>query len=536
VNLKVLKTICSGTKEERSLTTREMVASAGTDCSSPDDEQEDDNNDECIVFEGKIESQIADENELSSSLGTAIHETVGPANVLNQESSPFASVARALQENVLLARFRNNASRNEDDPPATTGTNNFGMSHPSKSSAAMVNERNNQLRVAASVVAGGIAGGVAGLALAGPAGAILSGYVCATGMVVEGTVATASVVVASIAAGTTTSRHLQSQQNNNRVISVGEMGAKSKVLLVRPSIHMDPIWDQIALEGRKSAPLTILGKPRNDSDIVTTREDEIATKDKVLFLVSRALNDKFCLSGHMYRYLVEVFRDRCRTRTQLLSASNPSIAAFSPRARRDDAHAVIKYVTAVLLEERPELGSSPFLTEMTANIVESLVFGQIYDAVFEEIRLETQERDESLRGKIEALKRENNNDLRAALGEGCFISEKALKQLQMIPEAHSASDKLYFCVRFLDVLAGLFSNVRENNKMLMDADSLVKMAWHHLLLSEMKHCCAEVVFLEEFARDEQLLRGRHGYALATLQASLQYLAMTENPLLDHHDG
>jgi Vacuolar sorting protein 9 (VPS9) domain len=33
----------------------------------------------------------------------------------------------------------------------------------------------------------------------------------------------------------------------------------------------------------------------------------------------------------------------------------------------------------------------------------------------------------------------------------------------------------------------------------------------------------QIAFLEEFARDEQLLRGREGYALVTLQASLHFL-------------
>ena len=53
------------------------------------------------------------------------------------------------------------------------------------------------------------------------------------------------------------------------------------------------------------------------------------------------------------------------------------------------------------------------------------------------------------------------------------------------------------------------------------------MVCQHLILIENQGSCnAQVAFLEEFARDEQLLRGREGYALVTLQASLHFLNMS----------
>ena len=39
---------------------------------------------------------------------------------------------------------------------------------------------------------------------------------------------------------------------------------------------------------------------------------------------------------------------------------------------------------------------------------------------------------------------------------------------------------------------------------------------------------SQIAFLEEFARDEQLLRGKEGYALVTLQASLHFLNASED--------
>jgi hypothetical protein len=45
----------------------------------------------------------------------------------------------------------------------------------------------------------------------------------------------------------------------------------------------------------------------------------------------------------------------------------------------------------------------------------------------------------------------------------------------------------------------------------------------HLVVANIPHMNAEIAFLEEFARDERLLRGKEGYALVTLQASLHFL-------------
>jgi hypothetical protein len=288
-----------------------------------------------------------------------------------------------------------------------------------------------------------------------------------------------------------------------------------------------------------------------DSDIVHTAEHEIPTNDKVLLLVSRTLNDKSSLPGHVYRYLIEAFEDRCRLRQAILESYN-SIQAMSPRARRDDAHAVIKHVTATLLEIRPEFGASAQLTELTATAVEGLVFGRLYHAVFEEIVQETKEQDEVLLTKIQTLQQEQLDDdeksaaqpsLTSYMLSDMLISQPALTSLRMLPNAHSAVDKLHYCVRFLELISEqqLDSNV--------SADSLLKMVCQHLILHMMLQqqqsnntknntlvapgMNAQVAFLEEFARDEQLLRGREGYALVTLQASLHFLNMSTISDLKH---
>ena len=72
----------------------------------------------------------------------------------------------------------------------------------------------------------------------------------------------------------------------------------------------------------------------------------------------------------------------------------------------------------------------------------------------------------------------------------------------------------------------------------MGADSLLKMVCQHILLAKVFAINAQIAFLEEFARDEQLLRGKEGYALVTMQASLHFLNASNNFKRDifEHEG
>ena len=398
-------------------------------------------------------------------------------------------------------------------------------------------------------VAGGIVGGVAGLCVAGPASAVVGAKFGQTagaiGVLLEGSL-TVGVIVAGAAAGSFTARQIQ-QQHDQRILTIGEEGSKQKLLLVRPHVSIDPIWEEIWAEAKRSAPenkSNIIPFPlgakspaqqaqeakkqryQRDSDIVGTEEFELATEEKVLLLVSRILNDKLSLPGHVYRTLLQVHRDRTKQyplddlpmesaqETEADSSSDAETNKRTRRSRRQDAHAVIKHVTATLLEVRPGFGSSPAITEMSATAVEDLVFADLYHSVYEEIVEETREVDASLMAKImefDNAHKEPNWD---------EISMDALKALAMIPEAKSPSDKLRLSVRFLELISEHFSAPRSKA---VGADSLLKMACQHIVVAKVPHMNAEIGFLEEFARDEQLLRGKEGYALVTLQASMHFL-------------
>jgi len=152
-----------------------------------------------------------------------------------------------------------------------------------------------------------------------------------------------------------------------------------------------------------------------------------------------------------------------------------------------------------------------------------LVFGRLYDVVFEEIEAESAERDEELRHKIR-----NFRSVSVDRADGP-LSNNALEALRQLPESHSVSDKLFYCVQFLECLSNHFASTSAGKSSAGPcADSLLKLSCQHILAADLPSMNAEVAFLEEFARDEELLRGREGYALVTLQASLHFLNLSKD--------
>jgi Vacuolar sorting protein 9 (VPS9) domain len=415
-------------------------------------------------------------------------------------------------------------------------------------------------RLGLVTVAGGIAGGVAGLAMAGPVGFIV-GIKCGQvsgilGLILEGSL-TVGALAGGIAAGAHTGQQLQDKLEETRVLALG-VGTQRKLLLVRPNIQEpEPIWADFYKEARQSFPGSGPGivkrflpseadtvkreRYERELDIVQTEEEEIPTSDKVLLLVSRTLNNKDSLPGHVYRCLVEKLRQRAsdvRPNTINVEETNTGegekttvsdIVVSCSKTRRKDTHAVIKYVTATLIEVRPGFASTPSLTELTATAVESLVFGEVYSYVMEEIEVEYEERDGELLRKIADYERSQHEQDEVAEKDykdadvvvETKISEKALESLRYLPEAHSAVDKLRCCVSFLERISDFFSESQAQKS--MGADSLLKMVCQHIVVAKLFAINAQVAFLEEFARDEHLLRGMEGYALVTLAASLHFL-------------
>lgn len=423
-------------------------------------------------------------------------------------------------------------------------------------------------RLGLATVAGGIAGGVAGMAFAGPVGGVIGAKFGQTagilGVVLEGSW-TIGVITSGIVAGSNAGQHLQEKIDEKRVLALNGTGTSQGVLLVRPSVRADPAWAIFCEEAKRSHRLSrgfnFLSNDtkaahreryEREADIVNTDPTEIPTPDKILLLVSRILNDKESQPGYVYRHLIEKFKERTTNRGELATIVKESSLKTSEgscrndesecllgddqllpenmiRARRQDAHSVIKFVTATLLELRPGFAASPSVTEHTATAVEALVFGEIYDLVMEEIEAEFESRENELFGKLAKFERIHSQHEDGVLKHKECTSDKALVALGWLPEAHSAVDKLGYCVTFLERISEFFSNKNDatnhhhGQKKPMGADSLLKLVCQHILAAKVFGINAQIAFLEEFARDEQLLRGKEGYALVTLQASLHFL-------------
>jgi len=341
---------------------------------------------------------------------------------------------------------------------------------------------------------------------------------------------------------------------------------------------VDPTWDDVTLEARKrvrgiqgvvqrnlsAEAVDARVRRLRDEDIANADEGEIASAEKVLLLVSSSLNDRKNLPGYVYMHLIREHQNRERERRRsrweedvVGRANREDEKDGTYRTTREDTHAVIKHVMATLLEVRPGFGASVHITEMFATAVETLVFGEVYDSVFREIIEETREVDEALMIHISEFQIEIGRKLlsfdtggdsssdssssgptmvttaKAMAVPNCdigeFVSDDALKSLRMLPESHSVAEKLYHCVQFLGFIASpsqfhsKASGKTKLKKTSIGTDSLLKMVCQHIIVAKVPNLNAEIFFLEEFVRDEQLLKGREGYALVTMQASLHFM-------------
>ena len=223
----------------------------------------------------------------------------------------------------------------------------------------------------------------------------------------------------------------------------------------------------------------------------------------------------------MYRELIIEVKNRAESRKH--EKITDKVNDSSRRAIRQDVHGIIKHITATLLEVRPGFSSSARITEMSARTVETIVFGEIYDIVMEEIRNETLEKDQSLSAKFQNLIDEADT---AEIETHTYISDDALLSIKMMPKHHSVEEKLRCCVEVLEYVSNVGSNAN------MGADFLLTLVCQHLAIASVPVLNAEISFLEEYATDEQLLQGKEGYALVTIQASIHFLNASKNLLED----
>ena len=410
-----------------------------------------------------------------------------------------------------------------------------------------------------------VAGGAAGLVIAGPAGVMVGSQigrtVLAGAALVEGGLGMSVLVMSLAAAANFTPNISLPSSSSSKAEKERHLKLNSTLVLVRPDIDIHPIWSEYANEARElwekkypnasssssqskwpwedlfssTADDHQNSRYRKDFDIIKAESYELPMKEKVFLLVNRILNDKTSLPGYLYRHLILKHKRRTMFGEEDITPPEDTDGDESiiQRSYRQDAHGITKHVTATLLEVRPGLASSPNMTELTASAVEVLIFGELYDDCFGEIIVETEDKDDSLLAKVCELQKkcdEYENNATTSLDEDeseanneltSFVSQLAIKALQCLPQAHTPTDKLLHCVEFLEYVSDHFSSIYQGK--CIDADELLIMVCQHVVAAKLNHLHAEVAFIEEFSRDEQLLSGKEGYALITLQASLHYL-------------
>jgi hypothetical protein len=155
--------------------------------------------------------------------------------------------------------------------------------------------------------------------------------------------------------------------------------------------------------------------------------------------------------------------------------------------------------------------------------VEIVVLSELYQPIFEEIMAEVSLKDVSLAAKIKEFESSASYNLLSL-----NYSNDALETLQNISNFHSPIQKLDIFVTFLELISVMFSanaerTSRDGCTSMINADSLLTSVCRHIILAKVDHLNAEIGFVEEFAKDEDLLRGKSGYALVTMQASLHVL-------------
>jgi len=344
----------------------------------------------------------------------------------------------------------------------------------------------------------------------------------------------------------------------------------SRVVAVAASAVADKDWKAIVAKAKKSAP-TPRGRSkyvekerrkRRDAEIVGSEEYELPAEDKVVLLVSCSLNDRTDLPGHMFRCLVREHRARAEARRrdkeiiemigigvklEVGGNDKQKDVAIPNLPQSRDARFVIQHVIATLREARPGFGISSRLEKKMATAVEALVFGELYDDVFAEIVEETRKMDDALMKKIGSYEIERLHRIGTGKAMACSkrkiqgedVSVEALEALLRLPEARVPSEKLSFCVSFIESISSHFfgkSNDREHldgkeNQLAnrsIGADSLLKMVCEHIIVAKVPHLNAELMFLEEFSTDEHALKGKEGYTLVTLQSSLQFLNASDD--------
>ena len=417
--------------------------------------------------------------------------------------------SKSSKESLILKHLQKLSHDQSDRPEDTSSSINATIMSVLNSSREIFDAAKNvsfsYKNIGVATVAGAAAGGAVGLAAAGPAG-VVAGARAGSGvcklMVAVDTLQFCVLVGGTIAGVTEATKQIDEDKVSVVTIETGKNSSK-QVALLRPYIEIDTEWTGVVRRAKTRAMWSgivngsFLDKTGEDKDILSSKESELDSSDKIFLLVSRSLNNKRSMAGYVYRYLINEFLDRIEQKRK--EDKSMSVLTCS-RERRKDCHNLIYHMSQVLIEVRPGLGSSMRIAELTASSVERHVFGEIYDYVFEEIADEVYQKDANFCEQgISFSLNEGNNDR--------TISKKAVKALSQVPLCVAPVNKMEYCVEFLESLCDIAKETcgneqleSESNEMSsgeIGTDSLLQLACNHLLhcSQHVKKINAELAFL-----------------------------------------
>lgn len=335
-----------------------------------------------------------------------------------------------------------------------------------------------------------------------------------------------------------------SDHHSYQDLRVLRLGSRKQIALMRPVVPVSPEWRDISRRVKQEAAPSFLQRfqicqsinacsidNNNNADILNCNEHEISSADKIFLLVSRAMNDKTCLVGKIYKSMMCEFyarMGRLRYREQ------------KPRARRLDCHSILNELMQILRIQSYECCSSRLDMNMRsysiAMALQSLVFGELYEHVFEEILMEWGDKDGDLRQKSVSLLHDGCYGEEES-SESCSRSNGAIEALRQLPETVTPTGKVEHCIQFLERLCEFITMTTRGIKcrsfvasINIDPGFLFDAICRHILLAVGEgnlNLNAEVSFLTEFANDEYLL-GKGGFAVVILQSALHYLDACSN--------
>jgi len=271
----------------------------------------------------------------------------------------------------------------------------------------------------------------------------------------------------------------------------------------------------------------------------------LSVEEKILLLVSRTINTPSTPSAY------------------LLSALLKAHAISPKRSIIADTHGVVHWLLLEVLRERPALlKSGRRIVLRTAISVDELVFGSVYDKVWEAMEDATRLREEGMRAKIIDWRANRKEAGRMKSGEDCFfydsddeseetenrsdvaargdrmnrknikkLMEPPIQALKRLQESKTAVAKLCALVEVLEVTCEMASATEHSSDSPAGADTLLHYLCRVIIFAienndedNKMNLFAEIMFVEEFARDDFLTQGKEGYALVTFQAAMHFVS------------